>query len=460
MKKSTKSYLHYLKLLLVMLLILNMTSCKKYLMEKSNSALVVPMNLNDFQSILDDAGYMNFQLTPSFGEASSDDYFLLPEVYNSMGERERYIYTWKPYDYYFQNDWSINYFPVYNANLSLEGLQNIPQTEANKLAWNNVKGSALFFRAYSFLNLVWVFAKAYDEDSYKEDLGIALRLESDFNVPSVRSSVKDCYERIITDATEASLYLPEFSQHPMRPSQAAAFGLLARTYLSMRMYDSALKYSDKCLKIKSTLMDFNSSPEVDVNNWISFQPFNSETIFYSEMNSSISCHASYQALIDTTLYSSYDSNDLRKTAYFSPTGNYFLFRGNYSGDAYSFFSGIATDEMFLTRAECYARTGNIDSALADLNGLLSFRWRKNNFTPLSATSPEEALRIILKERRKELLMRGLRWADIKRLNKEGVNIILHRVIDNQVITLPPNDEYYALPLPIDIINANPKMQQN
>ena len=41
--------------------------------------------------------------------------------------------------------------------------------------------------------------------------------------------------------------------------------------------------------------------------------------------------------------------------------------------------------------------------------------------------------------------------DIKRLNKENKNIILKRVEDDGVYTLMPNDGFYALPIPDDII---------
>ena len=66
-------------------------------------------------------------------------------------------------------------------------------------------------------------------------------------------------------------------------------------------------------------------------------------------------------------------------------------------------------------------------------------------------SMPELVTIILQHRRKELLMRGLRWMDIKRLNEDGADIILQRMVDNQVHSLPPNYKRYALPIPADII---------
>jgi hypothetical protein len=50
------------------------------------------------------------------------------------------------------------------------------------------------------------------------------------------------------------------------------------------------------------------------------------------------------------------------------------------------------------------------------------------YIPITAGSSDEASQLILQERRKELLFRGLRWIDIKRLNKEGAGIVLKRKV--------------------------------
>ncbi|MGN6803993.1 MAG: RagB/SusD family nutrient uptake outer membrane protein, partial [Ginsengibacter sp.] len=89
-----------------------------------------------------------------------------------------------------------------------------------------------------------------------------------------------------------------------------------------------------------------------------------------------------------------------------------------------------------------------------LNTLLGKRYKSGTYIPFTDLQGEEGLQIILKERRKELLMRGLRWIDIKRLNKEGGNIVLKREIGGQSYSLQPNANYYALPLPADVIKAS------
>jgi len=231
----------------------------------------------------------------------------------------------------------------------------------------------------------------------------------------------------------------------------------------MRMYDSAFKYANACLLLKSALMNFNGDADIvgSINGTAPpFRKYNKEVIFHSQPILGFSiCRPNLGASVDTILYASYEDDDLRKTAFFAKGVTYFTFKGMYSQDIQHMFTGIATDELFLIRAECYARLNNKQAALDDLNYLLATRWKQGSFVPVSATTAAEALDKILEERRKELVMRQLRWMDIKRLNKEDRNIVLKRVIGNQVYLLPANDNRYALPLPTGLLQLT-GMEQN
>jgi starch-binding outer membrane protein, SusD/RagB family len=101
---------------------------------------------------------------------------------------------------------------------------------------------------------------------------------------------------------------------------------------------------------------------------------------------------------------------------------------------------LATDEMYLIRAESDARMDKLDHALSDLNTLLKKRWNnKVNYKPFYSADKNEIIDRILLERRKELLWRGLRWSDIRRLNVMNAGIILKRKVGNTLFDLKPND---------------------
>jgi hypothetical protein len=135
-----------------------------------------------------------------------------------------------------------------------------------------------------------------------------------------------------------------------------------------------------------------------------------------------------------------------------------VIKSSYSATSY-LFSGVALDEIYLIKSECLARAGHLTAALENVNILLRNRYKPGTFTPLKATTTQEALQIILTERRKELPFRNIRWTDLRRLNKEGRNIRLARIIFGQQYELEPNSPRYVLPIPFDVITFT-NMQQN
>ena len=432
------------------------SSCSDYLDVKQDKSLVVLNTLDDLQALLDANRRMN-QYVASIPIVSADNYFMTDERYNATSDVYRLNYTWQETTVGFVSEWSTAYLAIYTANFCLEEIAEIQRTQKNAKAWDNVKGSALFFRAFRFLNLVWDFSKAYDSIASNKDLGIVLRMTTDINVPSRRSNVGDCYDQIIKDCKTAAVYLPDFPRHVMRPSKVATYGLLARTYLSMRAYDSAYRYAALCLNLKGDLLDYNNSEIVDSSELVPFGPFNQEMLFSAEYGG-----IQYdQFFVDTALYKKYDEHDLRRNTFFySARNGYHLFKGNYnSNNRALMFAGIATDEIYLIKAECETRMGMNKSALDDLNHLLSNRWESGFFVPVALEDPSQLLNRILLERRKELLFRGLRWMNIKRLNKENRNITIVRHIGGTTFRLPPNDNRCAVPIPPEVIKMT-GMPQN
>ncbi len=427
-------------------------ACNKYLDVQSNKNQVVPKDLIDLQQILDGAQNINLNFC-SIGEVSADDYFLKQRVFDGLSEEGRKFYTWENPVYNFNNDWAKAYIPVYSCNLVLDKLKEIEMTALNMDEWNNVKGSALFYRASQYLSLIWTYGKAFNEKTSSADLGIVLRESSDFNVKSERSTVSKSYRIILNDLLEASKLLPEQAIHSMRPSKIAAYGTLARTYLSMAKYDSAYYYADKALAVKHELVDFNDAKLIDTKSSYPLTRFNKETMAYFELvtiNAQIGVN---YANIDTNLYQSYDANDLRKQTFFKmSTDGYVSFKGSYSGSA-NLFGGPAVDEMLLIRAECSARKGMIRDGLDDMDYLLLHRYRTGTYLPSNFESKDSALDFVLAERRKELLFRGLRWSDVKRLNQEGRQIHIKRMVNGKEYILRSGDNRYALPLPDDVIKT-------
>jgi starch-binding outer membrane protein, SusD/RagB family len=435
------------------------SSCKKEWFDaKPNKSIVVPKTVEDYQAILDNnttTSLFNYN-QPSLCEVSSGDYYLSFANWQGLNlAQDRNAYIWASDIYQGETngyDWNSAYNVILNTNVVLEGIEKVSKTLSNEQAWNNVKGSALFYRSYMFYSLAQEFCKPFIQTTAMTDLGILLRTTSDINVKVGRSNVQQTYDQIINDLMSAKNFLPQTPTFPSRPSKNGVWALLARVYLSMENYDKAFMYADSCLQSSNTLLDFNT---LSITATPALSRFNTGVIFYQLLQNFASFNCSAPKLIvDSTLYQSYNFNDLRKNIYFTNISGLTSYKGYYHND-FALFSGLATDEIYLIRAECYARKGNTAAALNDLNNLLQTRFKTGTFVPLTAVGSDEALTKILIERRKELVYRGLRWSDLRRLNRDPrFAITLTRVLNGQAYTLMPNDPKYIFPIPNIEITLN------
>ena len=446
------------------LLIFATSACKKAFLDKlPSSALVVPSTLTDYQNILNNSNVMAG--TPVLGEVSADNLALPYTFWQTLDAREYNAYIWAPDLYQGQglvDDWDVPYQQVYYANVVLQGLAAIPVASSNRQQWQNEQGEALFFRAYAFYNLTQLFAPPYDSATAATDPGVPLRLTPDVTMPSVRASVAESYGQILADLQQASPLLPPAIAYNYRnlPSRPAALALQARVYLSMRNYTIAELYADSALQLYDSLIDYNT---VGTSTLFPFSALNAEVLYQSNIVIYTQCLVALEfpdCLVDSALYASYRPGDLRQSLFFllnfngQPTLN-----TSYAGSIFP-FTGLATDELYLIRAECNARAGQTAAALADLNILLRHRYLTGTFTPVTAASAADALDSILVERRKELPFRGLRWSDLRRLNLEGYNITPVRNLNGALYSLAPNSNLYTLPIPPDVLADNLGMIQN
>jgi hypothetical protein len=440
-------------------------SCNKnkFLDTKPSSQLFVPSTLEDFQALLDNEKIMSE--TPTLGELSSDNYYISQITWTALNPKEKNTYIWESDIFKGQGDipdWNVPYRQVFYANIVLDGLSKIDITNSNGESWRAIKGGALFARAHAFYNVAQLFAPVYSSKNATSRFGIPLRLNSGIDEKTVRSSLQETYDRIIVDLLESSKLLPvaiPLSNNRIRPSRQAAFAMLARVYLSMSAFSQAKTYSDSCLNLYSSLMDYDTIP--GLSSTLPFLINNVETLYQSKYLSATSVLRGSTAkttMIDTNLLNSYAPNDLRRIAFFA-VGTPANLKASYSGFSY-YFTGLAVDEVYLIRAESLARMGSIAAAMNDLNTLLEKRWRKGTFAPYTASNSADAISLILSERRKELPLRGLRWTDIRRLNEtDGQKVDLTRKIGTQTYDLKAGDPRFVILIPRDVIELS-KIEQN
>jgi hypothetical protein len=428
-----------------------------FLDAKPNTSIVIPGTLSDLRALLNNT-YV-FSYSPGIGEVSADDYFMYPVDWNALSALEHNLHTWEKDLYGAQrqlNDWSIPNQQILYANIVLEQWNQVHLSVTDTIEWKDIRGAAYFQRAYAMTNLLLHFAPAYDSASAGTIDGIPIRLTADIHATSPRSKLQACVDQVVGDVLESLKWLQNAApfKEKNRPTRAAAFALLSRLHLACRQYEAARRMADSALALYNKLIDYNT---VSTSAVTPFDRYNDESIYFSQGVSSLNVTVTYSNVVyaDTNLYRLYAATDLRKQIYFRPIGStgYVGFKRGYSGTVLP-FTGLSTDELYLSRAEAAAKLGSVSSAMSDLNALLLKRWKTGTFTLLQAGSPVEALALLRTERRKELVWRGLRWIDLKRYNKEGANITLTRQLGSDQYTLAPNSPRYVFPFPDDEISLS------
>lgn len=434
------------------------TSCSGYLDIKPNQKMAIPQTIEHADLLLNDYSSMNASY-PTLGEISADNYFLRTNNWQSISViDERQAYIWLDEDIIIAVQWQNPYRTVYRSNQVLEVLRQL-DPNSDPIKYNKVWGGAHFFRAFAFHQVASVFAPAYAEQHINQP-GIPLRLNPDLDVKSVRSTLGETYRQIIKDYQTAISSLPVTETLLGRPSKASAYAGLARTYLSMADYGKAYRYADSCLALYNSLLNYS---ELNAGGAMPIARFNGEILFPASTPVAGPLGQAF-ARIDSVLYRSYHNDDLRKLVFFQHNNNdagTYAFKGSYSGSHAGIFVGLTTSELYLIRAEAAVRTGMIERALSDINHLLKHRWNENVPYPnITEQQPDRLLEIILNERRKELVFRGQRWADLKRLNQDPrFAKTLVRNIDGQEYRLEPNSPKYAIKIPLIVIEET-GMEQN
>jgi hypothetical protein len=137
--------------------------------------------------------------------------------------------------------WNIAYYAIFAVNTVIEA---IPDDASAEML--NIKGENLWMRAHWMFDLVRVFARPYSHDSPDTNLGVMICDKADVYALPARSTVKECYEFIEKDLLKAA-ELMTISKSNKYASKEVAWATLARLYLYMEKNDKAIEYANKVI---------------------------------------------------------------------------------------------------------------------------------------------------------------------------------------------------------------------
>ena len=434
----------------ILFAVVSFTACDKYLDVKPKG-LVIPEKLADYEGMLNSPTMV--RTFPINLLDFTDDVFIAIDATNLSPTTNGYC--WKrvlTIDEKASPDiWGPIYRCIYNANVIINGLPAV--TDGTKEGKDKVMAEAKVIRANNYLELLTVFAKAYDPATAATDPGMPMVTSTNVTdaVPA-RSSLKATLDAIIADVKAAIEVLPATNVNRYRVTKYAAAGLLSRIYLYMGDFPNAAIYTNKALEATHAILDYNSYASYDQ---VPVYDLNPE-VLWQRASAGSPIFMVYSADLNTY----FNSSDIRYSFLTADFGNDKIIRLSFQGE-YSF--GIGFPEMYLTKAELLARNNHPNEAMDIVNMIRRKRILTAGYADQTAVSGEDALAKVFAERRRELAFSGLRWFDMKRLDREGRMPELKRINKetNQVeAILAPHSPNYTFEIPVRVQLFNPTMELN
>lgn len=384
---------------------------------------------------------------------------------------------------YHINIWANGFKTINDANIVISYVDQVTDATAAEKA--SIKGQALFLRALVYFDLAKSYGYNPNHIVGNFAWGVPLLTEpvDDFTKVDypARATVKACFEQIEKDLLES---INQFSVAGVNPSagepykgtKGAAQALLSRLYLYWGNEKLADVVTQSTAAIASGIAAFQPTANY-VSMWamatkpesffevrfatlaeaISTPDNNSIQAWYQQQKTTSGGNLGWgDVVIANNFMTQLEAGDVRADVilpYTRANGQNVnqtnKFQGTNGAFGWSDVPVIRISEMYLNRAEAYARQGAAFETLAqdDLNTI-----RNRAGLPSIYPTGEALIDAILKERRIELAFEGQRWFDLTRLGKD---------IPKETVAPIPFTDYRILPpLPVADLQVNKNLIPN
>lgn len=379
--------------------------------------------------------------------------------------------------------------------------------DESSVTLRQLKGENLYLRAMMHFNLVRVFGRPYPQDNGGNP-GVPLLMDglSDDQINNItRSSVKEVYDAVIQDLTEAADLMSENKSNSFA-SKEVAQALLARVYLYKGDNENAVKYADlvinsgryKLVQGGEFTGYFRTAPASNAETIFAIRHMRVQDRGFSAIGSmyfsgdasgaaqgqGVSGWAEIYASQKYVDFLGKNPDDLR-SSFISPYLVNGVLQHNmkltpstpmYYINKYSMQEGVINlsspvylrlAEMHLIRAEANAKLGKAAAALEDVN-LIRQRagLTGNKLYSMANLGTKKVLDVVMEERWLELAFEGHRAYDLFRNNlpmernypgTHSLNNTPTTNITQQVLPTAPRVIFFV---PQAEIDRNPKLTQN
>lgn len=461
----------YKSILCILALGLVTASCDNYL-DDAPKGSKIPTTLADFEAFIRDE-YTNQSVDAAQALNLMNDKFI--DIATLAAQRlTKANYMWDEAADRIQLNQSDErlyygqYAGISTFNLIISNALNT--TEATEEQKRVVWAEAKVLRAMSYYNLVNFYADTYVAATAGTKLSVPLITSADINAPSKQVTIQEMYDFILTDVKEALPYLPKVSQTALHPNLGAGYAFYSRVYLQMNNYTEALKYADLALAENNKLYDWNAyyianKTIIDLPNSYTNtpSPMGYDYVENYTFRHGATTYLSVEFSIPVERAQRFEEGDVRFKSRWKirTVGADTYYRRTLSGMFN--YGGITTVEVYLIKAECLARAGQISDALTLLNTVRKTRIQPTSYQDIATTDKTTAINAILRTKYNELILTIIPFADARRLNAEGVyKFSLSKTADGTNYNLASDSHLWTMPFPQGATNnpGNGTITQN
>lgn len=366
--------------------------------------------------------------------------------------------------------WTNGYVVINSVNLLLNAIDKVPAVStADTLQKERLKGELLAIRAFQHFDLyrVYTYSGTYDPEAY----AVPYVTTTDVYDQPSRPKAAAFFTQLRKDMAAAELLIGNGSS-TTRMGLNALYALEARVALYTDDWATAVDRAAKVIAavplaagpdFKAIWTDAGTSEVI-----FKLARTNQSTLRPGDLWYNVPYNV-YLFAPSRALMNLYDTtNDVRYQSYFAtdsslvPSGQLpdkiVKYAGTPGAQNLNDLKVFRTGEMYLIRAEAYAKSGSLAAATADLNALRSVRIA--GYRQVSFSGINDLLAAVFTERYKELPYEGHRLYDLRRA---GMNIVRDPVDltpGAAYSKLTPADHYYYIPVPQAEVLANPNIKPN
>lgn len=446
----------YRNVLCFLALGLTITSCDNYLDEIPKGSKI-PTTLADFEALIRDE-YTNQSVDVANAlNLMNDKYVTIASLAADRLVKANYMWDETADRIDLNKADERTYYGQYAAiatfNLIIENA--LTTTEATEEEKRVVWAESKVLRAMSYYNLVNFYADTYVASTANTKLSVPLITSANINAPSKQVTIQEMYDFILADLKEALPYLPKVSQTALHPNLGAGYAFYSRVYLQMNNYTEALKYADLALAENNKLYDWVAY--YNANKTVIETP-GTYTTTPSPMGYDYIENYTYRHGATARLTTENDIPVARAQRFETGDGRFLsrwkirtvgvetYYRRTLSGMFN--YGGITTVEIYLIKAECLARAGQIGEALALLNTVRKTRILPASYQDIATADKTTALNAIFKTKYNELILTLIPFTDARRLNAEGVyKFSLSKTADGTNYNLSSESHLWTMTFP-------------